>query len=919
MGSRPPFRLHRPGRTLIRWVSCSLVGCLLLPLVGLGQESNSAPYGLDQRVLWTGSRVVGSPDPPLPYRAVKAFDQLKWERPLYVKRVPDGKHLVVVLQGGDANKPSKILRVEDRADIAEVEVVFELPGRLIYGLEFHPDFARNGWVYLFSNGPTGQTERQNRISRITVSPDATGLERWDANSELIVIEWRSMGHDGGDLVFGKDRMLYITSGDGTSDSDNWVSAQDVTNLLGGVLRIDVDHPTMDRPYSIPADNPFLDIPQARGELWAIGLRNPWRMSIDAVTGQIWVGNNGQDLWETAHLLGRGQNYGWSVYEGSHPFYAHRELGPGTLTLPTFEHHHGEARSLTGGVVYYGDRLPDLRGFYIYGDYATGKIWAGRHDGKEVISHREIADTSIQITGFSNTHRGELLIVDYAGALYRLEPNPDSKNPDRLPVFPRKLSETGLFTSTASHEVAPGVIPYSVIAPAWNDGAEAERFLALPGQAQIEYTGQRGWKFPDGSVIVQTLSVDRPQAGKATPQRVETRLLVRQQGEWAGYSYQWNESQDDAVLVERDGIDLALEIIQADGTVMKQPWRIPSRAECMACHSRAVNYVLGLTELQMNRHHRYGAIEDQQLRTLDHIGLFTRKLAKPPEQLSKLVDPHDASQPLENRVKAYLQTNCASCHVEAGGGNARMELEYTTALDKMQILSHYPQHETFGLSNPRIIAPGEPDQSVMLSRLSRRGRGQMPPLVSQRVDMRAVELFREWIASLPSERPFVRDWKLADLEPHLEPLQGPRSFEQGANVFRTAGCAQCHRLQNEFAGIGPNLNGLGQRVPAREMLQSILHPSEKIADQYAVTIVVTVDGEVIQGRIEKETEDDLIIRGKESFTTPRTILKRDIEQRERSSVSLMPEDTLNHLQQDQILDLLAYLLSDANPAHPIFQP
>ena len=896
-----------------------LVPCLFLTTSSLGQESSPPPYGLQERTLWTTSRVLGSPDPPLPFRAVPAFAELKWDRPLYVKQEPGGKHLVVILQGGEANKPAKIVRIEDRENITESTVVFEKPERLIYGLEFHPDFAQNGWVYLFSNGPTGQAERQNRVSRVTVTRDASGGVRWDADSEQTVIEWRSMGHDGGDLVFGKDRMLYITSGDGTSDSDNWLSAQDVTNLLGGVLRIDVDHPTAERPYSIPADNPFLELPQARGELWAIGLRNPWRMSMDAVTGQIWVGNNGQDLWETAHLLGRGENYGWSVYEGSHPFYAHRQIGPGTLTLPTFEHHHGEARSLTGGIVYYGDLLPDLRGHYIYGDYSTGKIWAGRHDGKKVVSHREIADTSIQIAGFSNPHRVELAIVDHAGGLYRLEPNPDSRSPESLPVFPKKLSETGLFTSTAAHEVAPGVIPYSVISPAWNDGAEAERFLAVPGQQQIEYASSRGWKFPDGAVIVQTLTIDQLIAGQPTKQRLETRLLVRQQGEWTGYSYQWNESQDDATLVDREGADLALEVLQPDGTTAKQNWRIPSRAECMACHSRAVNYVLGLTELQINRSHRYGAIEDQQLRTLDHIGLFTKRLSKQPDQLTKLVDPHDASQPLELRVKAYLHTNCSSCHVAAGGGNARMELEYATAMDKMQIVAHYPQHETFGLSQPRIIAPGDPEQSVMLARLSRRGGGQMPPLVSQRVDSQAVELFRQWIASLPTERPFVRDWQVTDLEPHLDQLQSKRSFEQGETLFRTSGCGQCHRIKEEFAGIGPNLSGLGQRTPAREMLHSIIHPSAKIADQYAVTMVVTNAGEVIQGRIEKETDEYVILRGKESFTVPRKILKSEIEQRERSNVSMMPEDMLNHLQQDQILDLLAYILADANPTHPAFRP
>src|SRR3989454_10256494 len=157
-----------------------------------------------------------------------------------------------------------------------------------------------------------------------------------------------------------------------------------SDLLGGVLRIDVDLTEGTQSYSVPKDNPFVGRINARPEIWAYGLRNPWRMTIDGQTGQIWAGNNGQDLWETAHLVKRGENYGWSVYEGSHPFYLNRKLGPPPAVLPTIEHHHAEARSLTGGVVYYGDASPDLNGVYVYGDYSSGTIWGARHDGSRVV-------------------------------------------------------------------------------------------------------------------------------------------------------------------------------------------------------------------------------------------------------------------------------------------------------------------------------------------------------------------------------------------------------------------------------------------------------------------------------------------------------------------------------------------------------
>ncbi len=538
------------GRRELRPLTDKLAGLAGVVLTFLStfcfaDDDLAQPFGIDVRTEWKGSRVVGSPDPPLPYIAVEAFSKIEWDRPLYVKREPDCNNLVVVQQGGEDDRPTKILRVDDRPDVDEVSLLLKIPKRLVYGLEFDPDYQTNGFVYLFSNGPTGQPERKNRISRFTVSRDADATVACQPDSEHVIIEWRSMGHDGGDIVFGHDGMLYATSGDGTSDSDNWLSAQDVSNVLGGVLRIDVKHSTADQPYSIPPDNPFLKIPNARGELWAIGLRNPWRMTVDSKTGQIWVGSNGQDLWESVNLLGRGENYGWSVYEGSHPFYAHRKLGPGTLTVPTFEHHHTESRSLTGGVVYDGDRLPELKGAYVYGDYSTGKIWAGRHDGTKVTWHREIADTALQIAGFSNSHHGELLVVDHAGGIHRLEVNPATLQPDDESSFPTKLSETGLFESVRQHRVAAGVIPYSVNSQAWNDGATVERFIAIPDDQQIEYAKTRGWNFPPGTVLLQTLSLEVATSGTIAKRRIETRILTRQQGEWCGYSYQWNPQQDEA--------------------------------------------------------------------------------------------------------------------------------------------------------------------------------------------------------------------------------------------------------------------------------------------------------------------------------------------------------------------------------------
>jgi uncharacterized repeat protein (TIGR03806 family) len=729
---------------------------VLAPVLLIAQADDrpaaEKPFGMERRIPWNDSRVVGSPDPPPPYKVVRAFPGLTVKQPLTLSPEPGTDRLFLLQHMNYWAGPGRLLAVRDDQGVtsAEAETLLDIDG-LAVGVAFHPDYERNGYLYIGLNGPVEGRRKTTQVVRYTV--DRRAPHRIDPGSKLLIIEWPSNGHNGGDLDFGNDGYLYVSSGDGSSDSDGNLTGQTLDDLLGAVLRIDVDHTDPGRNYGVPKDNPFVDRPGARPELWAYGLRNPWRLSFDRGAGQLWVGNNGQDLWEQVYLVKKGSNYGWSLSEGSHVFRAGRKAGPDPIAPPAAEHHHSEARSLTGGRVYRGTRLPDLVGTYLYGDWSTGRVWGLRHDGTKATWHRELVDTPFNITGFGTDHAGELYVIDQGSGFYRLEPTTEADRPKQ--PFPTRLSETGLFASVADHTPHPAALPFEVSAPQWADGAKAVRFAALPGLERVEQKPQPNaggaWTLPNGSVLVQTLSLDLPgDGGKPVRKRVETRLLVRQQGEWSGYSYRWNAGQTDAELVAAAGTGEEIEVADPaePGGRREQVWRFPARTECLVCHSRAAGFVLGFSPLQLDRDRDYGTTTDNQLRTLEHVGVFQGALPKRRDGRPRLVDPYDTGAPLEARVRSYLHVNCSTCHVKEGGGNARMELGLDTPPGRMRLIGEEPVHDRLDIPDARLVAPGSPERSVLYQRLSRRGSGQMPPLVSTEVDRRAAGLIAEWIRGLP---------------------------------------------------------------------------------------------------------------------------------------------------------------------------
>ena len=731
------------------------------------------------RIAWDQSAVIGFPDTPPPYRVKQRYPDLELNNPLSISRLPGTRDLLVHAHKGGYGGPGSLLRFAQDDQNSDPEE-FLVIGEIIYGVAFHPEFEKNGWMYVGCNGRSAEQGKIcTKVLRFHV--DRKAPYRCDPESRVTVIEWPSNGHNGGDLAFGNDGMLYVSAGDGTSDSDANRAGQDLSTLPGSMLRIDVDQTEPGQTYSIPQDNPFLEIPDARPEIWAYGLRNPWRISVDSRTGDLWAGINGQDLWETAQVVRRGENYGWSITEGSHPFITQQPRGPTPIITPTIEHPHSEARSLTGGHVYYGDRNKELRGHYIYGDYSTGMIWAAKYEAGEIVSHFVVARSQLQIAGFGMDHDGELVIVDYGGGLYELAPNPQEKSDH----FPKLLSQTGIYTSIKDHQVHPGLIPYTVNSPLWSDGAAKERFIGIPGTQSIEFKPNNSWEFPDGTVLVKTFSlpVAKPAptpADASSMRRIETRLMTRQGGEWFGYSYRWNPEQSDASLVAAEGHDEDFDVYWkgSSGSATKQTWHYPSRSECMVCHSRASNYVLGLSAQQTNLTIHRGGRSLEQLEFFRQLGLFKGAVSseanpnssedsaaspggdvtagsdfhfpRPLDELPRLANPKNPEEPLEARVRAYLHSNCANCHVKEGGGNSKLVLTANRPLEKTGLIGVKPLHDTFGLSDAEVIKAKAPDQSVLLERLKRRGPGQMPPLATRVVDAHAIEMIKSWIESLPSE-------------------------------------------------------------------------------------------------------------------------------------------------------------------------
>jgi glucose/arabinose dehydrogenase len=398
---------------------CSLVVLLiLLPASGWGQQ-------VDER--------------QLAVQVVPAFPNIEWPdwvtgldvgrprepRPLAISGAGDGSNrLFVVSQYGsihllpsdpDADEMTTFLDVRERVKYDERE---NEEGLL--GLAFHPQFKQNGQFFLYYTvRPTRAHPHLSVISRFRVSSDDPN--RADPNSEEIImqIEQPYWNHNGGTIVFGPDGYLYVGLGDGGAANDPHGNGQNLATLLGSILRIDVDHKDEGRNYAIPNDNPFVGRPNARGEIWAYGIRNVWRIAFDRETGVLWAGDVGQNIWEEIDIITRGGNYGWNAREGKHPFGPNGSGPRPDLIDPIWEYHHDIGKSITGGHVYRGKLVPELSGAYLYADFVSGQMWALWYDfqKRQVTANRTILPKGLPVMSFGEDDAGEVYFVTQEGGIY----------------------------------------------------------------------------------------------------------------------------------------------------------------------------------------------------------------------------------------------------------------------------------------------------------------------------------------------------------------------------------------------------------------------------------------------------------------------------------------------------------------------
>jgi len=800
---------------------------------GAGGQSQPATVTLtfsDQLRIPNNTFQVPANPPPVSIAAVNAFPGLSFNQPVCIASPPGDTQRVFICE-----KPG-LLRVVPNvnATTPTASTVLTLnanPGGLfngrtpteglnsngecgLLGMAFHPNYASNGHVFLFYSVNISGALHQ-RVSRITFNNPNSANPTANPASERVLIQQAddADNHNGGDLHFGPDGYLYISLGDEGGQNDQFANSQRINkDFFAGMLRIDVDlegteiagnpaatddanlppnsHPAIVLhgglpAYEIPADNPWVgatsfngitvNASSVRTEFWAAGLRNPWRFSFDPVTGELWCGDVGGGAREEINLITRGGNYGWVWREGTIAGPVSGAPGGFTHINPLYDYQRGsgtfQGTSVTGGLVYRGTRIASLTGAYVFADYNSGNVWSLIRNGSNPPTVTRILGEG-GIVGFGrDPSNGDVLMADINDNLIRRITTVTDTS-----IYPATLTATGLFSDLTDLSPAPGLLPYQINLPFWSDHAIKRRWFSIPdASSKMAWSRDGEWTFPDGQIWVKHFDIETTRGNPATRKRLETRLLVKNASGAYGVSYRWNEAGTEAHLVDDPGEDFDLSIT-VDGVPQIQRWRIPSRSECMTCHTPQAGFALSTNTRQYHMDSLIPGFSGNQIDVLREGGYFSNN----PESVNLLprhLRPDEAGYPAEARVRSYLAVNCAYCHQSGGTAAPSMwDGRHELTLEQTGLILGNASNNGGNPLN-KLVVPGSTIHSILLNRTAASdGFTRMPPLGSNVVDPAGVALLTEWITGeLPSRQTYVA-WReslfSSSSSPQGEPAADP---------------------------------------------------------------------------------------------------------------------------------------------------
>jgi uncharacterized repeat protein (TIGR03806 family) len=736
-----------------RIAACLGFQALAIFLAGCGGGSDARPPpatpptpvgGLDARPSNSTCLAGDPPGSTVSIAVQRAFASLpNFSQPIAMLQEPGNSARWYVVQ-----KTGSVRVFDNTANVATTREFINLSSRLnsdptsatdergLLGMAFHPNYPANPRVYFYYTGTDTTLGLVDRVSEFRTLDAGSTL---DPATELVLfnVDDPESNHNGGNIAFGPtDGFLYIGIGDGggANDAHGTIgNGQLLTTLLGKMLRIDVSASTATTTYAIPPSNPYATNARCNvngngaancPEIFAYGFRNPWRWSFDRGSGQLWLNDVGQSTLEEVDLVTLGGNYGWRCFEGTNPFNATCGTNSGSAIAPVAQYGRSQGFSTTGGFVYRGSAIPALNGRYVFGDFGGGLWHIARNTTPTMTMGAGLA-TGLQISSFGQDTDGEVYIVNLGGTLHRLVQGAGGGN-----QVPTQVSQTGCVNATTPTQPATGLIPYAPSAPFFSDGAVKARWLGLPDGQRITIDANNDFDFPNGSVLVKNFSLGA--------RLVETRLFMRHSdGNWAGYTYEWNAGGTDATRV------VGGKTVQVAG----QTWEFPSEAQCLQCHSAAAGRSLGLEIGTLNGDFGYpSGRTGNQLTTLNAIDTLTPALTLPAAQLPAIPDPF-GSAALGARARAYLHSNCSYCHRPTGPAQGDIDFRYTTALAATQACDITPTFGELGITNARIIAPGSAARSVAVARVNRIGTDAMPPLTRHTIDSAGVQLLTDWINGL----------------------------------------------------------------------------------------------------------------------------------------------------------------------------